>query len=104
MARGGLVLYALWHIVVVALGVLVRSRLLTAVGGLAIATWLSHLAHGVFEDSMVFPFVIVSLGIVVIVAGVGLHRRRDFINDAVDRLVPEALRRLRPDAPPGCDD
>jgi hypothetical protein len=102
--EGALVLYALWHIVVVTLGVLVRSRLLTAVGGLSIAAWLVHLAHRVFEDSMVFPFVIVSLGIVVIVAGVGLHRRRDFINDAVDRLVPEALRRLRPDAPPGRDD
>ena len=102
--EGALVLYALWHIVVVALGVLVRSRLLTAVGGPAITTWLGHLAHRVFEDSMVFPLVTVTLGIGVIVAGVGLHRRRDFINDAVDRLVPEALRRLRPEAPPGCND
>lgn len=92
-----LVLFALWNIAVVCAGVFLRSRLMTMVGGLAVTTWLIHLADRVFAQSMAFPIVLVSLGIGVIAGGVFLHRRRASIDRFLDERLPARLRALRPD-------
>jgi hypothetical protein len=94
-AEAALALWALWQIVVVGFGVFVRSRLVLAVGALALSAWLVHLADRVFADSMVFPLVLISIGLLIIVGGVGLHRRRHAIDAFIDTRLPQRVRDLR---------
>lgn len=92
----GLALYTAWNVAFIALGVFVRARSLTAIGGLAVTAVLGRLAHHFFEDSMVFPLVLVSLGIGFLVLGMKLERSRAAIDGWVESRVPRWLRVLRP--------
>ena len=94
--EGLLAILALWNIGVVGLGVFLRRPVVTMVGGLALAAWIVHLAARVFADSMIFPIVLVSLGLLVIAAGVFLHRRGTAIDRFFDEALPEDLRKMRP--------
>lgn len=89
--------WAVFAVVVVVGGVFLRSRLVTAVGGLALTAYLLHLADKVFHDSMLFPIVLVSIGLGVIAGGVFLHRRREAIDAFMSARVPAWARGLRGD-------
>lgn len=90
-----LALWAMWQVVVVCLGVFVRSRLVLTVGALALSTWLVHLADRVFANSMAFPLVLISIGIAIIAGGATLHRRRHAIDAFIDTRLPQRVRDLR---------
>lgn len=82
-------------IVLVALAVIARSRLLVAGGGLGLASVIGELAFDVFKDSMVFPLVLASIGIGVMLLGVLLQKHRARIDAALDARMPDAFRGLR---------
>jgi hypothetical protein len=89
-------LYPMWNVAFVLLGVFLRSRVLTGVAGLGITAWLIWLSDRVFHDSMVFPLVLVSIGIGVVVLGVVVKKKQKQIDAWVDSAVPSSLRALRP--------
>jgi hypothetical protein len=50
--------------------IVLDSKLLLAVGGMMIGGWMSHLAHKVFKNSLMFPFALVAIGGMVIYSGI----------------------------------
>jgi hypothetical protein len=68
----------------------------TLAGGVGLFVYLARLAHDVFRDSVLFPFALSGLGLVVLAAGVLYQRRRARIEAWLSDSLPPSLRRLRP--------
>jgi hypothetical protein len=59
--------------------------------------YVGHLAWEIFEDSLVFPFVLSAVGIAIIaLVGILYARNREQIERGMLSIVPKGLRRLLP--------
>jgi hypothetical protein len=93
LARAG---YCLINVGLVALALFLQRRAYALFGALGIAAYLHHLADEVFRDSLFYPFALSLIGLAVIGAGLGLHRKGAVIEQALQRRLPKALQALRP--------
>lgn len=93
LARAG---YCLINVALVALALFLQRRAYALFGALGIAAYLHHLAEEVFRDSLLYPFALSFIGLAVIGAGLGLHRKGPVIAQALQRRLPKALQALRP--------
>jgi hypothetical protein len=89
-------LYCLLNVGLVMASVFLMRRVYSVFGVLGICLYLGHLASDVFEDSLLFPFALSAIGVLVIVAGVWLHRSRAGFDAWMGSHLPEGMRRLRP--------
>src|ERR687890_1762964 len=58
--------------------------------------YVGHLAWEIFEDSLLFPFVLSTAGLVIIALGILYAKNRDRIEGAMVRAVPTGIRRVLP--------
>jgi hypothetical protein len=65
-------------------------------GAMGVFGYVGHLAWEIFEDSLLFPFVLSTTGLAKIALGILYARNRDRIEEAVVRAVPTGIRRLLP--------
>lgn len=65
-------------------------------GALGVFGYLGDLAHRVFKDSLLFPFALSLLGILVIYLGIQYQRHREGIERFLLTRIPPGLRRLLP--------
>ncbi|HET8726292.1 MAG TPA: hypothetical protein VFO41_02170 [Alphaproteobacteria bacterium] len=94
--------YCLINMGLIGLSLFLSRRVYAVFGALGVALYLGHLAGEVFGDSLLFPFALSLVGLAVIVGGVILYRRRARLDAWLDRILPAAVRALRPDhARPG---
>jgi hypothetical protein len=91
----GFLLYGATATGVVLLGVPARSRVLVASGGLGITLLLGRLAFDVFADSMVFPLVVASLGIGIMVLGYFIHKHSAALDAFLESRLPPWFQALR---------
>ena len=89
-------LYCLINVGLVGVSLLLRQRVFLVFGALGVFGYLGHLAYRVFEDSLIFPFVLSAIGILVIYLGVVYQRHRRAIDAAVQRHLPRALQDMIP--------
>jgi hypothetical protein len=89
-------LYGLINVGLMLLSVLLDRRVFIVFGALGVFGYLGHLAYSVFKDSLMFPFVLSLLGIVIIYLGIKYQRHRDVIDRSILGLLPEQLRHLLP--------
>ena len=89
-------LYGLINVGLIFLSVLLDRRVFIIFGSLGVFGYLGHLSYRVFKDSLMFPFVLSVLGILIIYLGIKYQRNRDVINRSILRLMPEQLRQLLP--------
>lgn len=89
-------LYALINVGLMFLSVLLDRRVFIVFGALGVFGYLGHLAYRVFENSLLFPFALSALGIVIIYLGIQYQRHREAIDRAILTLVPAQLRQLLP--------
>ncbi len=75
------------------LSVLLQRRVFGAMG---VFGYVGHLAWVIFEDSMLFPFVLSGVGLAVIALGVLYAKNKERVERAALRIVPKTLRRLLP--------
>jgi hypothetical protein len=57
---------------------------------------VGHLAWEIFEDSLLFPFVLSAAGLVIIALGILYARKREKIEGAMMRALPAGIRRALP--------
>jgi hypothetical protein len=67
--------YGCTNVAMVLAGVVLKRRVFTVFGAAGLAIYLGHLAHDVFRDSLLFPFVLTAIGFGVIGMGLAWHRR-----------------------------
>jgi hypothetical protein len=83
--------YCAINVGLMGLGVLLSRRAFLVFGALGVFGYLGYLSYRVFEDSMLFPFVLSAFGIAVIVAGVQFQKHQAAIEAWLRGLVPVDL-------------
>lgn len=92
----GKAVYCAVNIGLVILSLALMRRVYAVFGALGISLYLGHLAGEVFRDSILFPFALSAIGLLVIVAGLLFHRYGSRLAAFVDGVLPEYVRDLRP--------
>ena len=67
--------YGLLNVALMGAGVIVNRRACVLFGAIGVNIYLGHLAHAVFKDSLLFPFALSGLGLLIIAAGILFQRR-----------------------------
>ncbi|MGL4240523.1 MAG: hypothetical protein ACRCTI_05355, partial [Beijerinckiaceae bacterium] len=88
--------YFLICLAMIGFGVFLSRRVYAVFGGIGVMIYAGHLAWKVFDNVLIFPFVMSAIGIGVIWLGIRYHRNADRIQAWFDTRLPEALKRLRP--------
>lgn len=65
-------------------------------GALGSFIYFSHLAYDIFENSILFPFVLSILGLIVIYLGVMYQKNIQWIETKIKEKIPESIRQLFP--------
>ena len=89
----GKFIYFLINVAMLLFGAAIGRRVYTVFGALGIAGYLGHLSYKVFKDSLVFPVALMLIGLGVVWLGVIWQRHEAAINAALQRWLPERLRR-----------
>jgi hypothetical protein len=76
--------------------VFLSRRVYAVLGGLGLFAYVGHLAWKVFDNVVIFPFIMSAIGIGVIWLGLRYHRNADRISGWFDANLPAGLKRLRP--------
>jgi len=92
--------YASINLALIGLSVLLRQRSFIVFGSMGVMGYIGHLAYRVFENSLMFPFVLTLIGLLVIYLGVLYQRHhaaietwvRDNLPDSVQQMVPARAR------------
>jgi len=92
----GRAVYCLFNVGLLAVAVILMRRAYAVFGALGICLYFGHLANVVFKSSLLFPFALSLIGIVVIAAGLLYHRKEQAIAAWLATHLPEAVLRLRP--------
>jgi hypothetical protein len=88
--------YCLINIVLVVLSVFLRQRAFLVFGAVGVLGYLGHLSYQVFKDSLLFPVVLVMIGIGIIYLAVLYQRNSARIAIAAQASLPQAIRDLFP--------
>jgi hypothetical protein len=92
----GKLVYCLICVGLIAFSVFLSRRVYAVFGGVGLFGYVGHLAWRVFDDVLIFPFVMSAFGIGVIWLGIKFHRNADRIGAWVEANLPAWLKRLRP--------
>lgn len=88
--------YCLLNVALMVLSVLLQRRVFIVFGALGVMGYLGHLAYRVFKDSLMFPFALTLLGLLIIYLGIQYQRHRQAIEQRVLASVPPVMRRRLP--------
>lgn len=91
-SEGILVIYLIINLIMMCLAVLLRRNVLMVFGALGVFAYLSYLAYSLFEDSILFPFVLSFLGLVVIYLGVLYQKNLDWIQRNIFENLPSGVK------------
>jgi len=88
--------YCAINVGLVVISVLLRQRSFIVFGSMGVMGYIGHLAYRVFENSLLFPFVLTIVGIAIIYLGVLYQRHHTGIENAVRDRLPDAIEQLVP--------
>lgn len=89
-------IYLLINILMMIVSILLNKRIFMILGALGSFIYFGHLAYDIFEDSILFPFVMSILGLIVIYLGVMYQKNRQWIETKIKEKTPESIRQLFP--------
>lgn len=87
-------IYACINLALVVIGAILSRKVFAVVGGLGIVGYLGHLSYEIFEDSMLFPFVLTLFGFGVIYIGVIWQKHEASIAMTLRALLPAGVRAM----------
>jgi hypothetical protein len=87
-------IYLCINLGMIAVGAMLSRRVFAVFGGLGVAGYLGHLAHSVFKDSMLFPFVLTLIGLGVVYLGIVWQRHEESISTRLRGVLPQPMREL----------
>ncbi len=88
--------YCLINIGLLAFGLFLQRRAFAVFGALGITFYLHHLADDVFQDSLLYPFALSLIGLLILGAGILYFRKQAAIEEALRTRLPAPLQALRP--------
>jgi hypothetical protein len=90
----GKVAYCAINVAMIFAGAVLGRRVFAVFGGLGVASYLGYLSWRVFRDSLLFPFVLMMIGLAIIWLGVVWQRREARVSAALREHLPGPLREL----------
>lgn len=78
----------------ISVGVVLLRRVFVIFGALGACFYLGHLAHNVFENSWLFPFILTAVGLGIIALGVVWQRNEQQISKRLRAYLPKPLAQL----------
>jgi hypothetical protein len=88
--------YAFVNVKLIALSVFLRQRSFIVFGSLGVMGYTGHLAYRVFENSLLFPFVLTIIGLLVMYLGVLYQRNRGAFEAYTRNSLPASFRQMVP--------
>lgn len=92
----GKLVWCLINISLIGLAVFLGRGVYAVFGVMGVMIYLGHLAYSVFKDSLLFPFALSGLGLIVVWLGIRYARHRMAIQQWFERLMPAGMQSLRP--------
>jgi hypothetical protein len=89
-------IYCLINVGLLVFALFLRRRAYAVFGALGVASYLCHLANQVFRDSLLYPFALSLIGLMVIGVGLLLHRHGAILERMLQDRLPKAFVTLRP--------
>ena len=89
-------LYCLLNVFLMLASVWLGRRVFIIFGGAGVFGYLSYLSYNVFEDSLIFPFVLSLLGILLIMSAIFYQKNEKKMTSWFDAILPKFLDRYRP--------
>lgn len=88
--------FLLINLLMMVLSIFLQRKMLMIFGSLGALAYFSHLAHVVFENSILFPFALTFLGLVVIYGGVLYQKNRVKIEKKMLNSIPKKFQKFLP--------
>ncbi len=92
----GKLLYALINVGLMMIGVIVNRRACVVFGAMGVNIYIGHLAYDIFARSLLFPFVLSLMGLLVIAGGILYQRRSEKWRGAILDSLPASWRGYLP--------
>jgi hypothetical protein len=92
----GKALYCAINVGLIFLSLFLMRRAYAVFGAVGVTIYLGYLAGSVFKDSILFPFALSGVGVLLIAFGLLFHRYGGAIAETLGELLPAHLRGLRP--------
>lgn len=92
----GKFIFCLISVFIVLSAVALNRKVLLVFGGLGIFGYLSYLAYSIFNNSILFPFVLSLIGLGIIYAGLLYNRNAVKINEGLRRSLPGSISKRLP--------
>lgn len=92
----GQFLFFLLNLGMLVVSVLLQRRIFAVFGSFGVIGYLCHLGYSVFQNWMLFPFLLTAVGLGVIAATIQYQKNRQAIEGFFKGLVPEGLRPYLP--------
>jgi len=89
-------LYCLINVGLMLISVLLDRRVFVVFGSMGVFGYLGYLSWNVFQNSLLFPFALTALGLVLIALGIWYQRNQDWLRRSVVGIVPARLLWLLP--------
>lgn len=89
-------IYGLINAALIPLSVLLQRRVFVVFGAAGVFGYVGHLAWEIFEDSLLFPFVLSAAGLAIIALGILYAKNRPRIENTMMRAIPTNIRHLLP--------
>jgi len=90
----GKFLYFCTNLIMIVVGAVLSRRVFAVFGALGCAGYLGHLSYEVFEDSLLFPFVLTLIGLGVIGLGIVWQRHENTMTTRLRGLLARPIREL----------
>jgi hypothetical protein len=90
--EGVLVLFLFINLLMMCLSIFVRRNVLMVFGAIGVFAYLSHLTHTLFEDSILFPFILSLIGLGIIYLGILYQRNWQWIEKKLFDTLPSGIR------------
>jgi len=78
-----LILFLLVNLIMIVSSIVLQRKVLLVFGGLGVFAYLTHLAYDLFENSILFPFILSFIGLGIIYLGILYQRNRVLIDRKV---------------------
>ncbi|MBI5715534.1 MAG: DUF2157 domain-containing protein [Chloroflexi bacterium] len=92
----GKFIYCLISVGMMLLSIFLERRIFIIYGAFGVMGYLGYLSYQVFRDSIMFPFALSLIGVVIIIVAVLYQRASRRISDSMTNLLPTPVRWLRP--------
>ena len=89
-----LFIYLLINLLMMCLSVLLKRTVLMVFGAFGLFAYLGHLAHNIFKDSVLFPFALSFIGLVIIYLGVLYQKNLEWMEKNIFEKLPDGFKKF----------